>query len=97
MIKKVIKKGGGVEKFDLNKIKQSLILALESAGISQEKKEKIVTEILNSLLKYFKNKNEIFSSEIEAKIILELEKLSPETLILWRKHRKEKKTNSSES
>lgn len=90
MIKEVIKKGGKREPFNLNKIKKVLILAIEKTNLPQEKKNEIVERITKEILEFFKNKKLVFTSEIEAKILLELEKLAPEAAQIWRQYRIEK-------
>mgnify|MGYP000033855994 CR=1 FL=1 len=87
---KVIKKGGERAEFDLNKIKRSLILAMEQINLSQKEKEEIVDKITEKVLEFTKNKSEVFSAEIEAKILLELEKLCPEAVKNWREYRVKK-------
>jgi len=90
MIKEVIKKGGEKEPFNLNKIKKALILAVEKTDLSQEKKNEIVEKITKEILKFLKGKEAIFTAEIEAKIILELEKFCPQAANLWREYRRKK-------
>jgi len=88
---KVIKKGGKREKFNLNKIKKSLISAIERTEISQEKKNELVEKITKKVLEFVKGKKEVFTAEIEAKIILELEEKCPEAAKIWREYRLKKK------
>jgi transcriptional regulator NrdR family protein len=89
---KVIKKGGKIEEFNLNKIKKSLISAIERTNLSQKKKNELVEKITKRVFKFAKEKEEIFTAEIEAKILLELDKECPEAVNLWREYRR-KKTN----
>jgi transcriptional regulator NrdR family protein len=88
---KVIKKGGKREKFNLNKIKKSLISSIERTDLSQEKKDELVEKITKKVLDFAKQKKEVFTAEIEAKILLELDKVCPEAVKLWREHRIQKK------
>jgi transcriptional regulator NrdR family protein len=88
---KIIKKGGQREKFNLNKIKKSLISAIERTELSQEKKNELVEEITKKVLDFVKEKGEIFTAEIEAKILLELDENCPQAAKLWREYRLEKK------
>jgi transcriptional regulator NrdR family protein len=88
---KVIKKGGQREEFNLNKIKKSLISAIEKTDLSQEKKNEAVEKIIKKVLGFIKGKKEIFTAEIEAKIILELETNYPQAAKLWREYRVQKK------
>jgi len=88
---KVIKKGGEREEFNLNNIKKALISSIERTELSQEKKNELVEKITKKVLDFAKQKKEIFTAEIEAKILLELDKACPEAAKLWREHRIQKK------
>jgi len=94
MIKQVIKKGGKKEPFNLNKIKKALISVVEKTNLPQEKKNEIVEKVTKEVLKFLKGRGIIFTAEIEAKILLELEKFSPEAADFWREHRRKKKVQS---
>lgn len=87
MVKTVIKKSGQREIFDLEKIRKSLTSVLKEAGYQEEEVEKINREIIEKISKFLEKKEEIFTSEIEAKIILELEKISSKAVNLWREFR----------
>jgi transcriptional regulator NrdR family protein len=89
-MRRVIKKGGEREEFNLNKIKKSLILAIERTELPQEKKNELVDKITKRVLEFVKRKKEVFTAEIEAKIILELEENCPEAVKLWREYRTQK-------
>jgi len=86
----VIKKGGEKEKFNLNKIKKSLILAVEASDLPQEKKNEIVEKITKKVFDFAKRKKQIFTAEIEAKILLELEENCPKAAKIWREYRLKK-------
>jgi len=88
---KVIKKGGEKEKFDLAKVKKSLVSAIEQTDLPSEKKNQLIEKITKKILEFVKEKKEVFTSEIEAKIILELEENCPEAAKLWREYRTQKK------
>lgn len=90
MIKEVFKKGGKKELFNLNKIKKSLILSVEKTDLPQEQKNEIVEKITAKVLKFLEDKKEVFTAEIEAKILLELGKLSPQVAQIWREYRYQK-------
>jgi transcriptional regulator NrdR family protein len=87
---KVIKKGGEREEFNLNKIKKSLIAAIEKTDLNQEKKNELVEKITKEVLKFAKEKKEVFTAEIEAKILLELDESYPQAAKLWREYRAQK-------
>jgi transcriptional regulator NrdR family protein len=92
---KVIKKGGEREEFNLNKIKKSLISAIERTELSQEKKNELVEKITKKVLDFAKGRKEVFTAEIEAKILLELEENCPEAVKLWREYRTQKQRTAS--
>jgi transcriptional regulator NrdR family protein len=87
MVKKVIKKEGQKEDFDLEKIRKSLYSFLSTFVEKEEEKKEIIEKILEEVMKFVKNKEEIYAAEIEAKIILELEKIYPHQIERWREYR----------
>lgn len=91
MAKIVIKKGGKIEKFQPEKIKKALTLAIEPLNLSLEEKSQMVEKILNEVMEFVKGKKEIATVEIEAKILLELDKILPEAAKNWREYRIKKK------
>jgi transcriptional regulator NrdR family protein len=93
MIKKVFKKGGKIEPFSQEKIEKSILNVLSEIGLSQKEREEILNKVMSSLLDFLKPKKEISTAEIEAKIILELQKIIPQAIETWREYRREKKTS----
>lgn len=91
MVKVVIKKGGKREEFNLEKIKNSLLNVFKEMGLKESEKEKITEKIISKILEFLREKKEVFTSEIEAEIVLQLEKEIPEAVEVWRKGRIEKK------
>jgi len=91
MAKEVMKKGGKREPFNPEKIKQAISCALDKSDLPQEKKKEIVEKVFAQVIEFTKNKKEIAVVEIEAKILLELDKLAPEIAKIWREYRTEKK------
>lgn len=87
---KVIKKSGEKELFQREKIENALNSALKSANLEEEKRKKIVEDVLRAVLEYLKKKKQVYSAEIEAKILIELEKVAPEIISIWREHRRKK-------
>jgi len=87
---KVIKKDGKTEEFNLNKLKKSLIFTIERTNLSQEDKNMVVEKITKEVVGFLKNKKVVFSSEIEAKIILSFEEHCPQALQIWREYRLKK-------
>jgi transcriptional regulator NrdR family protein len=92
---RVIKKGGKREEFNLNKVKKSLISTVERTELPQEKKNELVEKITKKILDFAKGRKEVFTAEIEAKILLELEEKCPEAAKLWREYRAQKQQTAS--
>jgi transcriptional regulator NrdR family protein len=92
---KVIKKGGKREEFNLNKIKKSLISAIEGADLTQEKKNELVEKITKKIFDFVKERKEVFTAEIEAKILLELDENCPQAAKLWREYRAQKQRTAN--
>lgn len=90
MTNRVIKKGGEIESFDPEKIKKSLTGAFENLNIPPEKKSEMIDKIFQEVSEFLKEKKEIATAEIEAKILLELDKNSPEAAKNWREYRLKK-------
>lgn len=91
MIKEVFKKGGRMEVFNPEKIKNSITLAVEKSKFPQEKKQQIIEKVFLKVMEFLKQKREISTAEIEAKILLEFDELAPEISKIWREYRAAKK------
>ncbi len=91
MLKEVLKKGGKREKFEPEKIKIAIASAVEKTDFSFEKKKEILEKVFQKVMEFLKDKKEIATVEIEAKILLELDKVAPEAAKIWREYRLEKK------
>lgn len=90
MSKEVLKKGGTKEAFDVNKMKKSIISAVQQTDVPQSKKNEIVETVTEKVLQFLEGKEEVFTAEIEARILLELEKLAPSAAQFWRDYRYQK-------
>ena len=91
MLKEVLKKGGKREKFEPEKIKRAINFALEKTEISPEKKKEASEKVFIEVMEFLKDKKQIATVEIEAKILLELDKICPEAAKIWRDYRLTKK------
>ncbi len=92
MTKLVMKKGGSFEPFDPEKIRKSIISALNTANLSPESKNEILGKVFQNVLKFLKDyRGTPSTAEIEAKILLELKNYAPEVIEVWREYRKQKK------
>jgi transcriptional regulator NrdR family protein len=91
MLKEVLKKGGKREKFEPEKIKRAINFALEKTELSSEKKKEIFEKVFGQIMEFLKDKREIATVEIEAKILLELDKICPQAAKIWRDYRLAKK------
>ena len=87
MKKRVMKKGGNFEPFNPEKIKNSISHAIQNLNLAKEKKDEMVEKVFSEVIEFLKDKKEIATVEIEAKILLELDKLAPEAAKIWREYR----------
>lgn len=90
MAKKIFKKGGKIENFSPEKIKKSLNQALEGVNLSTEERSEIIEKIFTEVISFAKERKELATVEIEAKILLELDKICPQAAHNWREYRQKK-------
>ncbi len=91
MTKEVIKKDGTKEPFDAEKIRKAIALAVEQAGLSEEKEDEVIEQVATAVIKTIEEKEEIAASEIREKILSELDSVEPSVSAAWRKYDQKKK------
>ena len=91
MAKEVFKKTGEKEPFDAEKIRKSISLAAEQAGLPEERRNEVVEEVIDTVLQMTEGKEEIATPEIRKKILSELDSLEPSVSEAWRKYDQEGK------
>ncbi|MFH1714374.1 MAG: ATP cone domain-containing protein [Candidatus Nealsonbacteria bacterium] len=91
MISTVIKTNGQREPFDAEKIKKAISMASSGAGVSEERKNELVEEVTDSVIRIVDSRDEVTTSELRAKILGELDQLEPSVSAAWRKYDEENK------
>jgi len=87
----VIKKDGTKQPFDPEKIKNSIKMAAQQAGLAEDRVNEIVGQVSVTALQLFAGKEEIATSEIRDKVLSELDNVEPSVSAAWRKYDEEKK------
>ena len=88
MASQVIKKDGTKQPFDPEKIRRAIGLAVEQAGLSEERKNEVVEQVAVAAIQLADTKEEIATSEIKEKILSELDNIEPSVASVWREYRK---------
>ncbi|MBI4138494.1 MAG: hypothetical protein HY482_02815 [Candidatus Wildermuthbacteria bacterium] len=82
----VTKKDGSVQPFEEGKIKASIELACEDAGLSDERTAQVVAQVLPAALGVAQAAESIASSEIGDAVLVQLDMTEPGAAEAWRKH-----------
>lgn len=90
MANQVIKKDGTKQPFDAEKIKKAIAIAVEEAGLPEERKNEVVEQVSAAAIQLAEEKEEIATSELREKILSELDTIEPSVSEAWRKHDQEK-------
>lgn len=86
MAKFVIKKDGSKEPFDKEKLKRSIIVNAQDAGLSEKRIKEVAGKVLNAATRYVKeSKQELATAEIKKKILGEFDVIEPSVSVAWRK------------
>jgi transcriptional repressor NrdR len=88
----VIKRKGGLEPYDPNKIKGSLQKATLDAGYSVEEKNDIINEVFTNINKKLDKEDKLKSETIRACLLTELDKCEPYIAKSWRSFDKKYKS-----
>jgi len=91
MAKEVIKKDGTKEPFDPEKIRNSIAVAAEQAGLLEERKNEVVEQVATAVIQMAEEKEEIATLELREKILLDLDRIEPSVSAAWRKYDQEQK------
>ncbi len=81
-----VKKDGTKVPFSSEKIKSSIMAAASDAGLLDDEKNKITQEVSSSVIMAFEDKEEVSTTEVKDKILLELDVSSPDVAEAWRKY-----------
>ena len=91
MAKQVIKRDGTKEDFDGEKMRKSIEVAAIGAGLSMDRTNEVVSQILDIVLKAANGKEEITTSELSESVFGQLNTIEPKIAELWKKYEEEKR------
>lgn len=91
MVKFVVKKDGTKEPFDGNKIRKALEATAKDTGLDVKQAGEVVKKVLGAIMLFVKTRDEVATSEIRDKILLELDRVAPVVAVGWRKYEETKK------
>ncbi|MCE5215012.1 MAG: transcriptional regulator [Methanobacterium sp.] len=89
---RVIKRKGGLEHYDPNKIRGSLQKATIDAGYSVEEKKDIINEVFTNINKKLDKEEKLETETIRACLLTELDKCEPYIAKSWRRFDKKYKS-----
>ena len=95
MTKQVIKRDGTKEAFDGEKMRKSIEVAAISAGLSMDRTNELVNQILDVVLKAVNGKEEIATSELSKSVFDQLNIVEPKMAELWKQYEEEKRHRSA--
>jgi len=88
MAQQVIKRNGAKEPFDEKKVRRSIEMAANEAGLADGRSVMVVGQVVNAALALAASKDEIATSEIRDIILSQLDQVEPSAAAAWRKHYK---------
>lgn len=86
MANQVIKRDGTKEPFDESKLKKSIELAAQEAGLEASRVQEVVNQVASVALELAASQEEIPTSELREKILSELDKIESGIAEAWRKY-----------
>lgn len=95
MAKSVIKRDGTKEDFNGEKMRKSIEVAAISAGLSMDRTNEIVNQVLNVVLKDVNGKEEVATTELSESVFSQLNAIEPKMAELWRQYEEEKRHRSA--
>jgi len=91
MAKEVIKRDGTREPFNGDKIRSAIAAAARMAGLTEDKKNELAEQVASVAIELADTKEVIATTEIEEKVLSELDRIEPAVSAAWRKYKLEKK------
>ena len=88
----VIKKDGAKEPFDPGKITNAIVASCQGAGLPEQRKNEVVTQVSASVMQALETKEEISTSELKNIILGQLDTVEPTASAAWRKYDETKQT-----
>lgn len=89
MAKQVIKRDGSKEPFDAGKIKGAVESAVGRAGLAPERAAEVIKQVLDVVMRFAGETEEVLTFDLRTKILAELDKLEPSAAESWRKYDQE--------
>ena len=90
MATNVIKRDDSKQPFDEGKVRKSIELAAQDAGLTPERTQEVVNQVLSVALEAATAKEEIATSELREVILAELEKTETSVVGTWKKYAQNK-------
>ena len=91
MTTQAIKKDGSKQPFDAEKIKRAIEGAAQEAGLPADKASQIATQVSGVVAEQAGAQEEITTSEIQAMILNELDRVEPSVAAAWRTYEQSKR------
>lgn len=91
MVKKVLKRSGLEEEFQIEKLKSSLEKAAKSAGYPEDKIFRVIEEISEYVMENIQSLERADTQSIRVLILNRLSEIYPEVAVIWRKYDREMK------
>jgi transcriptional regulator NrdR family protein len=91
MTKEVVKRHGGTEKFDKDKLRKAVKAAAEEAGLMGEKLKEVVDETISEVMEFLSDKERVHSAAIRDAVLMHLDKAEAAVAKAWRQHESEYK------
>jgi transcriptional regulator NrdR family protein len=91
MAKFVIKRDGIKEPFDAEKIKRSIIANAQDVNLSEKRINELAKQVSEAVIQLTKEKEEITTTEIKEKILIELDTAESSVSEVWRKFEEERR------
>lgn len=66
-------------------------MAAKEAGISEERKNEVVEQVISAVTGIVEGKEEVSTGEIKTKVLMELDNIEPSVSDAWRAYDREKK------
>ena len=79
----VIKKSGKKERFNKKKIRKSLEAAARKAKLDRKKREKLINDVLQKIITYSNQYEELTTAEIRDLALMELDLSDPSVMRAW--------------
>ncbi len=87
----VIKRGGRRQSFSPSKIKNSIKKATREAGFSPSKTQKLVKDVGEAVIAFFRKKRVVKTTDIRKSILRRLSTKAKSVIPSWKRHERKKR------